>query len=170
LAQILGRGRSSKLNKTLKEQKGLANTVNAYNYVLKDDGLFIIYLTHSGNNTEKIEEALFNEIKQIQKYGITEEELITAKKMIEQEVFFDRESTSDIAKNIGYIMATTGDYKLYENYIPEINKVTAKNIQNVAQKYLNANKSAISSVLPKNCPDVTEKEITQHSIQEDVLE
>lgn len=163
LAQILGRGRSSKLNKTLKEQKGLANTVNAYNYVLKDDGLFIIYLTHSGNNTEKLEEALFNEIKQIQKYGITEEELITAKKMIEQEVFFDRESTSDIAKNIGYIMATTGDYKLYENYIPEMNKVTAKDIQNVAQKYLNANKSAISSVLPKNRPDVTEKEITQHS-------
>lgn len=163
LAQVLGRGKASRLYKVAKEQKGLANTVSTFNYALKEDGLFIIQLTHNGNNTEKLEETIFNEIKQIKKYGITEEELVTAKKMIEQETFFDRESTSDIAKNIGYIMTTTEDSKLYENYIPEINKVLAKDVQAVAQKYLNSNKSAISSVLPKNSKESSTPVETKHA-------
>ena len=59
-------------------------------------------------NAEKLEKAIFDEITYIQKYGVTEEELNTAKKMIEQETYYSRESTSNIS--------------IYSHEIKKINK------------------------------------------------
>jgi len=163
LGEILGGGKTSRLYRNIKEQKGLAYSVSAGNSSFRDDGILFINANFLPANSQKIEKAIFDEIDMIQKYGVTEEELNIAKKMIEQETYYARESTSNIAKELGYIMALTGNADCYKNYITNINKVTSKEIQAAAQKYLGINKSAISAMLPKSMENPVQPTSITHS-------
>ena len=165
LAQILGGGKTSKFYRNIKEQKGLAYSISASNASFKDDGIFYINANYIPTNYEKIEKSVFDEITYIQKYGVTEEELDVAKKMIEQDTYYSRESTSNISSELGYIITLTGSSDLYKNYIDNIKKVTARDVQLVAQKYLGINKSAISIALPKDMEKIEQKNILRHTAQ-----
>lgn len=162
LGQILGGGKTSRLYRNIKEQKGLAHTISASNASFRDDGILFINVNFAPQNAEKIEKSVFDEITTIQKYGITEEELNIAKKMIEQETYYSRESTSNIAKELGYTVALTGDTNFYTNYIENLKKVSAKDVKDAANKYLGVNKSAVSIILPKS---IENNEITESLTQ-----
>ena len=165
LAEILGGGKSSKLFKNIKEQKGIAYSISASNGSFRDDGIFYINANFAPTNMEKLEKSIFNEIAYIQKYGITEEELNVAKKMIDQETYYSRESTSNIASELGYIYSLTDSSNLYKNYIENIKKVSASDIKRVAQRFLSINKSAISIALPKNMEKTEKENKIKHTAQ-----
>jgi len=85
--------------------------------------------------------------------------------MIEQDTYYSRESTSNISSELGYILSLTGSADLYDNYIENIKKVTASDVQKVAQKYLGTNKATISIALPKNMEKIEEKITSSHTAQ-----
>lgn len=165
LAEILGGGKSSKFYRNIKEQKGIAYSISASNASYRDDGIFYISANHTPANVEKLEKAIFDEISYIQKYGVTEEELNTAKKMIEQETYYARESTSNISSELGYIMTLTGSGELYKNYVENIKKVSSNDVQRAAQKFLGINKSAVSIALPQKMENLETKADIKHSAQ-----
>ena len=165
LSEILGNGKSSRLYKNIKEQKGLAYTVNSGHISFKDDGILFINANYTPANAEKIEKAIFEEISLIQKYGVTEDEVNIAKNMIEQQTYYARESTSNIAKELGYFVTLTGNTGFYTDYINNIKKVTPKEIQSAAQKYLGINKSAVSSILPKTMENIKPPTTKTHTAQ-----
>lgn len=161
LGQILGGGKASRLYKCLQEQNGLVYSISSQNISFKDDGLLVINSNFNPQNYEKTEKAIFEEISRLQKYGVTEEELNIAKKKIEQDTYYLRESTSNIASELGYTMTLTDSPDFYKNYINNINKVSAKDVQLAAQRFLGLNKSAVSIVLPKSTENIDQtKEIT----------
>jgi predicted Zn-dependent peptidase len=159
----LGGGKSSKLYRDVKEQKGLAYSVSASNGSYKDDGILYVTANFNPLNIEKLEKSIFDEIRYVQKYGVTEEDLGIAQKTIEQETYYSRESTSNIASELGYIVALTGSTDFYKNYVQNIKKVSAKDVQSVAQKYLGVNKSAVSIILPKKMENCETKAEIKHS-------
>jgi len=165
LAEILGGGKSSKFYRNIKEQKGIAYSISASNGSYKDDGIFYISANYTPANAEKLEKAIFDEINYIQKYGVTEEELNTAKKMIEQETYYARESTSNISSELGYILTLTGSSDLYENYVENIKKVSASDVQRAAHRFLGVNKSAVSIALPKKMENLETKAEIKHTAQ-----
>ncbi len=154
LSTILGSGRSSILYQNIKDKKQLAFNISASNGTFKDDGIFYISANFTPDNYQKLEENIFLEIVQLQKYGITSEQLKLAQNIIERETYYARESISNIAQEIGYTMVTTNDINFYENYIDNIKKVSVNDVTRVAKKYLNINKAAISVVLPKQDNEV----------------
>jgi len=162
LSQILGGGKTSKFYRNIKEQKGLAYSISASNGSFKDDGIFYISANFVPTNVDKLEKSIFDEIKYIQNYGVTDEELNVAKRMIEQETYYSRESTSNISNELGYVLTLTGDGDFYKNYVENIKKVSAKDVQLVAQKYLGANRAALSIALPKNMEKFSPKNETKH--------
>ena len=161
LATILGDGRSSILNQVLKEQKRLAFSTDAGNYTMKDDGIFYISANFEPEKCKQVQDTIFEEIKKIQKKGVTEEQLNLAKNIIEQNTYYSRESISNIATEIGYTMALTNDIKFYDAYLDNIKKVTKESVKRVANKYLGINKSAVSIILPENAKDIPVANITQ---------
>ena len=165
LAEVLGGGKASRFYRNIKEQKGLAYSISASNGSYKEDGIFYINANYTPINAEKIEKAIFDEIAHIQKYGITEEELNTAKKMIEQDTYYSRESTSNISSELGYIYTLTNSSELYENYIDNIKKVSSADVKRAAQRFLGENKSAISIALPKKIENIEKKAEVQHTAQ-----
>ncbi len=161
LATILGDGRSSVFYRNIKENKQLANTIGTANTGFKDDGIFYISSTFAPEKCAKLQEAIFDEIKNIQKHGVTQEQLKLAKNIIERDTYYERESISNIASEIGYTFVTTDNTKYYETYLDNIKQVTAQDVINVANKYLGVEKSAVSIVLPENCKNVKVSNITK---------
>lgn len=164
LSEILGGGKSSRLYRDIKEQKGLAFSISASNGSYRDDGIFYISANFTPSSLDKLEKAIFEEIANIQKYGVTDEELNRAKNMLVQDTYYSRESTSNISSELGYIMTLSNSSIIYDTYVDNIKKVTAQEVVNVAKKFLGTNKSAVSIVLPKSMEGVSQtKETKTHS-------
>lgn len=165
LATILGDGRSSVFYRTIKEQKQLAYSIGAANSGFKDDGIFYISANFLPDKCQKLEDTIFEEIQNVQKHGVTEEQLNLAKNIIERDTYYARESISNIASEIGYTFVTTDDIKYYENYIDNIKKVTIDDVKRAANKYLGKEKSAVSIVLPNSDKEVQISNVTEKNSQ-----
>lgn len=150
LATILGDGLTSRLNKSLKEEKQLVQSISAYNSSSKEDGLFIISANFEPNNLERVKKAIIDEVKLIQKYPPTQEEINKAFSILERDTFYSRESVSNISSELGYIKTVFNDLNMYEDYIKDIKKITPQQILFTAKKFLKPNKMAISVIVPKD--------------------
>ena len=170
LAEILGGGKSSRLYRDIKEQKGLAYSISASNGSYRDDGIFYITSNFTPTSQEKLEKAIFDEIINIQKYGITDEELQRAKNIIIQDTYYSRESTSNISNELGYIMTLTNSSNLYDTYVDNIKKVTTQDVVAAAKKYLGVNKSAVSIILPETMKNSVENKDTKIHTAEKISE
>lgn len=158
LATILGQGRSSILFQKIKEQKQLAYSISSGHSSFREDGLFMISANFTPDKAQRLKKAIFEEVSQIQKQGVTPEELAKAKKIIERETYYSRESITNIASEIGYTTVLTDDVKYYDQYLDNIKKVTPADIKRVANQYLNENACAISLLLPKSLENKSAEE------------
>ncbi len=154
LATILGEGRSSVFYKNIKDRLQLAFSISASNSNFRDDGIFYVSANFVPDKLDKLEKEIFKEIAEIQKSGVTEEQVNLAKNVLERDTYYERESISNIAEQIGYVMVTSGELKIYDNYVQNIKKVTPQDVKRVAEKYLGKNKSAVSIVLPETSKEV----------------
>lgn len=154
LSTILGGGRSSVLYQVLKEKKQIAFSVAAGNSTYKDDGIFYVKVNFEPKNCKSVQDNIFEQIDNIQKNGVTDEQLQLAKNIIERETYYSRESITNISSEIGYTIALTGDIKFYDNYLDNIKNVSKEDVLRVAKKYLGINRSAVSIVLPQNSKDI----------------
>lgn len=150
LSTILGDSRSSILNQKLKEEKQLVYSILASNSTFMDDGLFVIQTSFKLNNLKSVEDGIFKEIDLIKKGGITDEQVKKAINMIKTSTYYSRESISNISNELGYLTLFWGNTWYYDNYLNNIEKVTKDDVIKAARKYLDKNKCAISTVLPKN--------------------
>lgn len=149
LATILGDGRSSVFYRKIKDEKQLAFSISAFNSGFKDDGIFYVSANFTPEKYQALENEIFKIIKEIQRNGVTEEQLQLAKNIIERDTYYSRESVSNIANQLGYTFVTAGNTEYYDNYLKNIAKVTTQEVKDVAIKYLQTNKSAVSVVLPE---------------------
>ena len=165
LATILGEGKSSRLYKSVKEQKQLVHSISAVHSSMRDDSLFYISSNYTTEDTERLKAAIFDEIEKLIKNEITEEEIQKAKNIIERDTYYSRESVSNIASAIGYTVTLTDNISYYKNYLDNINKVTAKDLKRVANSYLDIDSAVISVVSPtkKSQTQITQKEKKEHT-------
>ena len=150
LATILGDGKTSRLYKSLKEQKQLVHSISASHSSMKDDSIFYISASYKTEDLEYLKKAIFEEIEKLYDNEISADEIQKAKNIIERDTFYSRESVSNIASEIGYTVTLTDNIDYYKNYLENINKVTAKDIKRVINNYLDKDSAVISIVSP--CP------------------
>lgn len=160
LSTILGDGRSSKLYQSVKEQKQLAYSISAGHASMKDDSIVFVRANFIPENKDKVKKAVFDEINKIRNGNFDEQEINTAKSIIERDTFYSRESTSNIANELGYTTLVYGDSKYYDEYIANIKKVTKADLIRVAKKYLNPNHAVISVMLPEESAQENNKKIS----------
>lgn len=160
LATILGDGVTSRLYKSLKDEKRLVQSISAYNSSSRDDGLFVVSANFEVENLDKVKKAILEEIENIKKNKISIDELNKAFSIIERDTYYSRESVSNIASELGYTKTIFDDVDMYSNYVKEIKKITPQQVQQVAIKFLNPQKMAVSVVVPKDYVETSsEKEV-----------
>ena len=130
ISEILYSGKSSRLYKTMVEEKRLVNSIYAYNMENIDPGLFIFLATcNPGIKAEDVEKELLKEI-----------ELMKTTKVTKADFIYSLESSTSVANLFGSYLVR-GDITPLLTYEEDIKKVTAKKVQEVAKKYFNFNKS-----------------------------
>ena len=152
LCLILGQGQSSRLYQELieKAQEPIINVVSADYYHFKDGGNIFIDANFKPEAKDKVIALIKEQINKICEEGITENELKKAKKKLKASFAENSETVSDIAENIGFYMTVCNKLEYVEEYINIIDKITAEDIKNIAQKYINTNYATISILMPES--------------------
>jgi predicted Zn-dependent peptidase len=141
ISEILYSGKSSRLYKDLVDKKRLVNSIYAYNMENTDPGLFIFMATcNPGVKAETVEKELIKQIKLMKNEPVTKAELEKVKINTKSDFIYSLESSSSVANLYGSYLVR-GDITPLQNYEKNINKITAKKVQKVAQKYFDFNSS-----------------------------
>ncbi|MEO0509186.1 MAG: pitrilysin family protein [Verrucomicrobiota bacterium] len=146
--QIVGADKTGRLYRAL-EDKGKANATFTFAPELHDPGLFIFgaYLTPDATH-EEVEAILISEIETLIGGGVTDDELRRAKSVIGANTIYGRDGPFAIASQINEAIAM-GDWTSYINRLPEIEAVTAEQVQEVATRYFLKNKSTTGWFVPQ---------------------
>jgi zinc protease len=150
LSEILGGGTRSRIYQQLVVKQGIASTAGAsYQGTSFDPSSFTIYGAPRGEaGLASVEEAIDTEIRSLIKDGVTETELEKAKNRFVRSMIFARDSQSGMANIYGSTLATGGTVEDIQKWPDRIRAVTAKQVQDVAAKYLNPDHSVAGYLLP----------------------
>jgi zinc protease len=100
-----------------------------------------------GKTAEEVEQALTAEVERLQKEGVTERELQKAKNQIEADFFFSLDSAHRMGELLGRY-ESVASWKLLDGYLEGVRKVTAADVQRVAQKYLVPENRTVAILIP----------------------
>ncbi|MCG3720422.1 insulinase family protein, partial [Aliarcobacter butzleri] len=129
-------GKSSILQKKLVDEKRLVNTIYAYNMDLKDPGLFMFMaVANEGVDALKIEKEILDTIAQIKQGQFEEKDINKIKINTKADFIFSLESSSEVASLYGSYLVR-GNINPLLNYEKNVEKLTKKDLIDVANKYL----------------------------------
>ena len=150
LSEILGGGTRSRIYQQLVVKTGIASDAGAaYSGTALDDTSFAIYGAPRGEaGIEQVEAAIDEEIRKIIKDGVTDSELEKAKNRYVRSMIFARDSQSGMANIYGAMLTTGGTVEEIAEWPDRIREVTAAQVQAVAAKYLNPDRSVAGYLLP----------------------
>ena len=144
LESILSSGKTSRLYSSLIDENQLAIDLGTdYSYAF-DPYLFTVYaICSNGVSPDSLETAILSEIDKIIKDGVTPDELQKVKNQKLMEFYYTMETINGKANTIGTYDLFFGDYKKLFSAPQDFAKVTAEDVQKVAQKYFTANNRTI---------------------------
>jgi predicted Zn-dependent peptidase len=147
LETILTKGRTSRLYKKMVTEMQIAKSVSAYNGVpaTRYPNLFIISAQprHPHTNME-LEETILQELEKLKTQPVPDEELIKAKNNMKMDFIQNLDSNSEIASILSYYEVLLGDYRYLADYLKNIDKITAEDIQKTAEIYFSKNNRTIA--------------------------
>ncbi|MDD2828979.1 MAG: pitrilysin family protein [Sulfuricurvum sp.] len=141
LSELLSSGKSSRLYRTLVDEKRLVNQIHAYNMETIDPGIFLfLAIANKGVTAEQIEKELWKEIKKLQDKEVKTSELEKIKISTKSDFIYSLESSTSVAELFGGYLSR-GDLAPLERYEEEINNLNAKELQRLAKHYFVSEKS-----------------------------
>lgn len=141
LMDIFAQGKSSRMYKELVDREQLAAETSAFNLALRKVGGLIFYgIAQKDISSEKLEEAIIDEIEKLLEDGITDEELQKAKNNRESDFVNSKLNALDKAKTLAQYQNYYGDPSLINNELDMYNAVTKKDIMTAAKLFLTTDK------------------------------
>ncbi len=149
LTSILGRGRASRLNQTLKESRGLVSSIGASFYPQRDAGTITVTARTTAAQRHAVEAALLEEIERLRTSLVSEAEHARALTAVEAGYAFGHETAEGLAYAYGLAESVwTLDFEL--TYLEEVRKVTREQIREAARRYLPPDRFTMAALAPKN--------------------
>ncbi len=151
LAEILGGDIRSRLYQDLAVKKQIAASVGTwYQGTALDPTIFAIQAEPlPGTPIEKLEQAVLDEVADVVKNGVSDDEVEKAKNRFLKSAIFARDDQFGMAQLFGSSLASGLTVKDVQEWPNRIRAVTAKQIQEVAARYLDNDRSVTSYLLPK---------------------
>jgi zinc protease len=149
MSDVLSRGNSSRLYKSLIKEKQLFSEISAYVMGDFDKGLFVISgKTPDGVKMEDAEKGIIEELERIKKELVSEEELQKCKNKVESSVTFSETDVLTKATNLA-ISELLGDAELINKEIEKYAAVTLEKIKTQANLILDENNCSTLYYLAK---------------------
>lgn len=150
LAGILSGSSSSRFSRQLVREQQVAAGVSAYNSAFSRlDDVFTVSGTPSQNSDiETLKEAIHAQIDQLKVAMISDEELARVKTQVVASEVYQRDSVFYQAMQLGVVETVGLDWQLSEQYVDNINAVTAERVQHVVQKYFIDDGLTVAELVP----------------------
>jgi zinc protease len=151
LAGVLDGGSSARLSSDLVRGKQIAVAASAgYGLISRMSDMFELEATPAeGKTVIELEAALKNEIKKLQQTLISKEELQRIKAQVLASDIFQKDSGFYQAMEIGTLETVGLGWQKANDYVANINKITAEQVREVAQKYLVEDHLSIAYLEPQ---------------------
>jgi len=149
ISHILSSGKSSWFDKSIINEKQLANQIYGYNMELTDPGVFLIMAMAAPDvSLEDLEKEILAQLDKLKKGKVTQAELDKVKINTKAEFVYSLESSSSVAGLYGDYYVK-GNIKPLLEYEEKLDKITLKDISDTAKKYFDHNFST-TVILKKN--------------------
>jgi predicted Zn-dependent peptidase len=136
LAGILGHGRTSRLVRDLREERGLVTSISVSNMSNLLQGTFYISAKCAVENLQAVEDAIAQHIRSLQTELVTESEIARVRRRVANRFIFGNETPSDRAGLYGYYQSLVGDLEPAFNYPNYIQSQEANDLLLAANQYL----------------------------------
>ncbi|MGZ3776895.1 MAG: M16 family metallopeptidase [Mucilaginibacter sp.] len=142
VSDILSRGNSSRLHRTLVKDKELFSEIHAYNMGSFDSGMFVVEGKPAEHvSIETAEAAIWEELEKIKNELVPDDELTKVKNKTESTMVFSEMSLLDKAMNLA-MFELFGDADLLNHETDKYLAITAERIKEQAQKVFRKDNSS----------------------------
>jgi len=135
-----------------------------YGYGRLDNLLVITAVPAKGVATSDLKQALLDEVNILKTELVSEAELKRVKAQVIAGEVFERDSIQHMATLLGSLETVGLGHKYIDQYVPGVLAVTAKQIQEVAKKYLIEDRLTVAELIPQ---PLNEKPKEQSAIVDD---
>jgi zinc protease len=136
LAGILGHGRTSRLVRDLREERGLVSSIGVSNMSHELQGTFYISAKCAVENLAEVEKAIAQHIGNLHTELVTESEIARVRQRVANRFIFGNETPSDRSGLYGYYHSLVGDLEPAFNYPAKIQSQDATDLMQAAKEYL----------------------------------
>lgn len=140
LSAIMSRGQSSRLYGSLVYRQQLATSANFSVDAMEEDGsIDVTAIAAAGKEPADVQAALDAELARVRSEPVSEAELAEAKTELLAQDLRQRETPDGRAFMLGQALVSENDPNAPDRRVAEIQRVTAADVQRVAQRFLNDN-------------------------------
>ncbi|RMD49272.1 MAG: insulinase family protein [Ignavibacteria bacterium] len=136
LSHILGEGSSSRLFQRLREENGITYQINTFVNSFWEVSSFGVYFSTNHSFAHKAMELVNDELDRIKSEEVSEKELNKAKEYIKGNLLMSLESTTNRMIRLAHSFMYFGKFKSVDESLEEINRVTSKDINELANEIL----------------------------------
>jgi predicted Zn-dependent peptidase len=148
LAGVLGHGRTSRLVRDLREERGLVSSISVSNMSNHLQGTFYISAKCAVENLAEVEDAIAQHIRKVQTELVTESEIARVRRRVANRFIFGNETPSDRTGLYGYYHSLVGDLEPAFNYPDYIQSQSATDLMQAAKEYLSPDAYGVVVVKP----------------------
>ncbi|MCC5664591.1 insulinase family protein [Nostoc sp. CHAB 5784] len=148
LAGILGHGRTSRLVRDLREERGLVSSISVSNMSNQLQGTFYISAKCAVENLAEVEDAIAQHIRTVQTELVTESEIARVRRRVANKFIFSNETPSDRTGLYGYYHSLVGDLEPAFNYPDHIQSQNASDLMQAAKEFLSPDAYGVVVVKP----------------------
>lgn len=135
-----GQGMNTRLNRSVREKKGLAYSIESNYTAFSDTGLFSIYFGCDAHHSDLCVELIHKEIQKLRQQKLGSMQLYYAKKQFVGQLALANEGKLNEMLALGHTALFFEEVDTIEESIAEINTITAEQIIDVANEILQPDK------------------------------
>jgi predicted Zn-dependent peptidase len=160
LNTVLGGGMSSRLFQNIRERQGLAYSVFSELNPYTDTGCLAVYAGTSLESARKVVDCVLKEFSELKQQTVPTEELRRAKDHLKGSLMLSLESTSSRMSNLARQEMHFRRFFSLDELVESIEKVTADEVQRVAQDFFKSDDIALTVLGNLNGFKVTREDLT----------
>lgn len=142
---LIGGGMSSKLFQSVRENKGLAYSIQSFLNTMKDAGFIAIQAASDGKKINELMSVIFKDLKEIKKKGVSKKDIMFFKNQIKGSILLGSEDIENRMNSLAVNELIFQKCKSVKQIQHEIEKISYDSVHKYIENYLNLDQ--ISGIL-----------------------